>query len=510
MDEIQTDVKPSEPVRSRAKNTGWVASGVLVIVAGLLISMFAVQAAYKKANSRPELEAVELPTSSGAVLAAPSPADLSNSFRAVAKAVKPAVVHINTTEVVQPDVTMPRIPGFEFPPMGPQRQRGTGSGFIVQADGYILTNHHVVGEAEKIEVTLADGRKLRAKRVGSDPETDLAIVRVEATGLPTVQLGDSDRMEQGDWVLALGSPFGLQQTLTAGIVSATGREVLAASQFDRFIQTDASINPGNSGGPLVNLSGEVVGINTLIFSRSGSNDGIGFAIPSNMAKKVYPELVKSGKVVRGYLGVFVEELDDAKARALHVQKDTGVLVRDITDPDSPAAKAGLRSGDVVTSYDGKKVKTPSELTNAVADTPVGRSARIEFLRDGKAQSVTVTIGERPPREVVQARTAPDEGGEEGSSEASRLGISVQTVTPALARQLSLKIETGVVVTSVHPGSPASEAGLLPRDVIHRIDQTAVTNKADFMQKASSLKSGDEVAVQIERRGRMGWVTVTVD
>lgn len=504
MDEIENNVKQSEPATPPRKKGALVAVGLLVIVAGLLISMFAVQAAYNKANGGPEPAVLELPSASGPALSAPSPAELSNSFRGVAKAVKAAVVHINTTEIVQPDVRFPRFPGFEFPEMGPQRQRGTGSGFIVQSDGYILTNHHVVGDADKIEVALSDGRRLKAKRVGSDPETDLAVIRVDATGLPTAQLGDSDQMEQGDWVLALGSPFGLQQTLTAGIVSATGREVPVASQYDRFIQTDASINPGNSGGPLVNLRGEVIGINTLIVSRSGSSDGIGFAIPSNMARKVYPELVKSGKVVRGYLGVYPQELDEAKARALRVQKDSGVLVRDITDADSPAAKAGIRSGDVITSFDGKRVATPLELTNAVADTPVGKSARVEFIRDGRAQSVTVTIGERPARGALEERPPDD------SENASAIGIGVQTLTPSLTRQLELRTNTGVVVTQVRPGSAASEAGIQLRDVIHRIDQTEITDRDDFIRKASSLRSGDEVAFQIERRGTMFWLTVTLD
>jgi serine protease Do len=333
--------------------------------------MAVVQAAYKLRNKGGDLPAANsvAPPVSGS--SGPSPKELSNTFRAVAKAVKPAVVYINITETV-PARGFLQFPGFEGPgDGGPTKQQASGSGFIVKDDGYIITNNHVVGKADKIDVYLADGRKFRAQRVGSDQETDLAVIKIDASSLPTAVLGDSDSIEQGDWVLAMGSPFGLQQTITAGIISATGRQLVGnrdsgVSQLDRYIQTDASINPGNSGGPLVNMSGEVVGINTLIYSPNngiaglgsgGGNVGIGFAIPSNQAREIYGKLIKDGKVTRGYLGVFVQDLDEASAKALGVNQHAGALIRDITDPNSPAAKAGLKSGDVITAM-GRRLKAP--------------------------------------------------------------------------------------------------------------------------------------------------------
>src|SRR5215467_354275 len=308
-----------DPTRAPKRANGykaWIALGVLFVLAVL---MAAVQAAYKLRNKGggelPPAHSLVSPVTSSS---GPSPNELSTTFRAVAKAVKPAVVYINITETVQGQRGF-SIPGFEIPgDGGATKQQASGSGFIVKDDGYIITNNHVVGKADKIDVTLADGRKFRAKPVGTDPETDLAVIKIDATGLPTAVLGDSDGIEQGDWVLAIGSPFGLQQTLTAGIISATGRNIPGASQFDKYIQTDASINPGNSGGPLVNMQGEVVGINTLIFSQTGSSVGIGFAIPSNLARQVYGDLMQSGKVTRAYLGVIIRDLDATMASGLKV------------------------------------------------------------------------------------------------------------------------------------------------------------------------------------------------
>ncbi|HEX8090177.1 MAG TPA: trypsin-like peptidase domain-containing protein, partial [Blastocatellia bacterium] len=263
----------------------------------------------------------------------PSPADLSRTFISVAKQVKPAVVNIDVVEKTKRSSSMrlpegfPQIPGFPPFENQPRRQRGTGSGVIISADGYILTNNHVAGDADQINVKLSDGREMKARRIGADPETDLAVVKIDAQGLPFARIGNSDALEQGEWVIALGSPFGLEQTMTAGIVSATGRD-LPGSQFTHFIQTDASINPGNSGGPLVNMQGEVVGINTLIFSQSGTSSGVGFAIPSNLANKVYAQIVKGGKVTRGYLGVHLKPVTPAIARSVGFQGTDGVLVDD--------------------------------------------------------------------------------------------------------------------------------------------------------------------------------------
>ena len=499
----------TQPLGTPRRNwAAWIALGI--VVGALIIAIGVVQAAYHKWKSASDSLPAAHPVVNGA---GPSPAELSNSFRAVAKAVEPAVVNIKISETVQQGGGIFGFPGFPFGGGGGKSKRAAeGSGVIVTTDGYILTNNHVVENADKIDVTLADGSKFKGTRVGTDPETDLALVKIDTSGLPTAVLGNSDELEQGDWVLAIGSPFGLQQTLTAGIVSAKGRNIANASQFDRYIQTDASINPGNSGGPLVNMQGEVIGINTLIFSQTGSNVGIGFAIPSNLVRQVYGDLAKHGKVTRAYLGVLIKDLDAPTASGLKVDPKAGVLVTELSDPNSPAAKAGIQSGDVITAVDGKHVQTASELTDTVAGKPVGSSTRIDFIRDGKDQSTTVTLAERPTNRQARG-TAPDEGDEGGGGDtqsSSKLGLTVQTVTPDTARRLGLKSNSGAVVVSVQQGGAASDAGIRPGDVIHRIHQTVVRSADDLSQASKSLSSGEEVLVQIERQGQMTFVTVTIE
>ncbi|HXG67829.1 MAG TPA: DegQ family serine endoprotease [Blastocatellia bacterium] len=442
----------------------------------------------------------------------PSPADLSRVFIDVAKKVRPAVVHIEVEEKARRASGrrfegFPQIPGFPFPfEEVPRRRQGTGSGVIVSPDGYILTNDHVVGEASEIKVKLADGRELKARRIGTDPETDLAVIKVEATGLPYAKLGDSDKVEQGEWVLALGSPFGLQQTMTAGIVSAIGRDIPTAGQFVNFIQTDASINPGNSGGPLVNMQGEVIGINSQIYSRTGGNDGVGFAIPSNVASKVQAQLIKSGKVTRAYLGIYLQDVTPAIARTAGYEGTEGVLVRDVTDTTTPAARAGLRSGDIITEFDGKPVKSPKQLTDLVANTPVGKEVTIKYVRDGRMETATIRLAERPSAR----QEGPENGGDEGEPDTGRLGITVEPLTPELADQLKPKISTGVVISSVQPDSPAAEAGLRRGDVIHRIGRTSVTSRQSLVSALTALKDQKEVALQISRGGQLLFVTVTFE
>jgi serine protease Do len=438
----------------------------------------------------------------------PTPADLSRTFINVAKQVKPTVVNIDVVEKSKRSAM--RLPeGFpDIPGLGggqPRRQRGTGSGVIISSDGYILTNNHVAGEAEQINVKLADGREFKAKRIGTDQDTDLAVIKIEAQGLTFAKLGNSDSLEQGEWVIALGSPFGLEQTMTAGIVSAIGRDLGAgAGQFTHFIQTDASINPGNSGGPLINMQGEVIGINALIFSQSGTSSGIGFAIPSNLANKVYAQLIKSGKVTRGYLGVYLRPVTPALARAIGYEGTDGAQVQDITKEDSPAARAGLRSGDVIVEFEGKPVKTPAQLTELVADMPVGRPAQLKYVREGRTQTTTVNLGERPATGEVQEQKQ-GEDDENGSP----LGISTQTVTPDIARELKLRITSGVVVQNIQTDSPAAEV-LQRGDVIHRINRMPVTNRQDYVRAMQSLKGDKEIALQIERGGQLQFIIVTLD
>jgi serine protease Do len=439
----------------------------------------------------------------------PSPQDLSRTFISVAKQIKPAVVNIDVVEKtkrssIQMPEGFPQFPGF---PQQPRRQRGTGSGVIISADGFILTNNHVAGEAEQINVKLADGRELKAKVVGKDTETDLAVIKIDAQNLPFARLGDSDKLEQGEWVIALGSPFGLQQTMTAGIVSATGRDLGAiAGQFTNFIQTDASINPGNSGGPLVNMQGEVVGINTLIFSQSGTSSGVGFAIPANLATKVYAQLIKNGKVTRGYLGVFLQPVSPTLARTVGYTGTDGAVVGDLSKDDSPAARAGLRTGDVIVEFDGRKVTSPKQLTEMVADTPVGKATNLKYVREGHVDTATIKLGERPPRdgeEDQQDKVDPEE-------DAGKLGVSISNVTVELARSLKLKIPTGVAIQRVQPDGPAAEAGLQAGDVIHRINRNPVTNRQDYFRAMASLKGEKEVTLQIERGGQLQWVSLTLD
>ena len=439
----------------------------------------------------------------------PSPSDLSRAFINVARQIKPAVVNVNTVEKSRPSTrgrgfeNLPQIPGFPFGDM--PRREGTGSGVIISPDGYILTNNHVAGEADEVKVKLADGRELRATLVGADQETDLAVIKVNAHDLPYARLGDSDRLEQGEWVIALGSPFGLQQTMTAGIVSATGRD-LRQGTYDNYVQTDASINPGNSGGPLVNLQGEVVGINTLIFTQTGASSGIGFAIPSNLASKIYSQLVKNGRVSRGYLGVTLEPVTPPLARAVGFSGRDGAVVSDLASDDVPAAKAGLKAGDVIVEFEGKTVASPKQLTEMVADTPVGRNAQIKYVREGRARTATIGLAERPSQNNV--RVHQPEGEEEPSS--GGLGIRTSTVNGEVARELKLKEPTGAVIESIQQDSPAAAAGLRRGDVIHRVNQTAIASQTDLARALAATRNEKELVLQVERGSRLTFVTVSLE
>ena len=500
---------PQDPWKQRRGSGGaWIA--ITFLVAALVVTVAIIQGAYHRSSRNvPVLPEPRKVASTNA-----SPTELSLSFREVAKAVKPAVVYVSIVENANSDSGQPDIFGTPGPGI-PRRREGAGSGFIVTEDGYILTNNHVVGNASKINVTLSDGRKFKAEVVGADPETDIAVIKIDAGSLPIAVLGDSDALEQGDWVLAIGSPFGLQQTLTAGIVSATGRE-LRESQYNHYIQTDASINPGNSGGPLVNMQGEVVGINTMILTGgplSQGNIGIGFAIASTTARDVFKQLVRGGKFTRGYLGVFVSDLDEAKAHALKLEPNAGVFVGEVPDAESPAGKAGIQAKDVITAFNGKPVRAARELTETVAATPVGQTARVDFIRDGHPQSVTVELSERPKN--VNARAIPsDRGegdGESGPIQQGRLGIQGRTITPEAVEQmkLKLKVPTGVFVASVLPGSPAADAGLLHGDVIHSLDRAEIRSVEELAQAAKSLTPGDYL-LEVERNHRTIFLTITIE
>jgi serine protease Do len=369
------------------------------------------------------------------------------------------------------------------------KQHGLGSGVIVSPDGYILTNNHVVGGAEEIHVTLMDKREFTAKVIGKDAKTDLALIKIESKDpLPVADLGNSDGMDIGDWVVAIGNPFGFTLTTTAGIISAKGR--MLGGNYDDFIQTDASINPGNSGGPLFNTAGQVIGINTAIYSRTGTNAGIGFAIPVNLAKHVMDQLKSHGRVVRGWLGVEIQEVTPDLAQSFGLAKPEGALVASI-DKDGPAAKSGLERGDVVLKFDGKDVHDEHELPVLVADTPINKKVEVEVVRNGKHQNLEVTVGELKEAPVQTAKA--EEPG-------TNWGMQVGDITPEIASQFHLQADKGVVVRHVAPDSPAADAGIQPGDLVLEVDHDKVAPVNDFLAKAKAAKSGNKSALLLVQRG----------
>ena len=379
------------------------------------------------------------------------------------------------------------------------KQQGLGSGFIIDRDGYILTNNHVVAKADEIEVTLRNGQAYPATIIGRDPETDLALIKIDAEDdLKPLFLGDSEKVAAGDWVIAVGSPFGLGNTVTAGIVSAKYRRI-GAGAYDDFIQTDASINPGNSGGPLLNTEGEVIGINTAIFSRSGGNIGIGFAVPVNIAKDLLPQL-KKGKIVRGWLGVHIQAVTPALRDKLDLDSVQGALVSQVTQ-DSPADKAGLKRGDVIVEFDGTTISKMHELPYLVSKTEVGREVPVVVVRDGRRKTIAVSIG-KLEKEVTQ------EGGEsEPDLTGMHLGMSLQEVTPELATRYELATTSGIVVVQVEPASAAAEAGLRPGDIIVEADQEPVGDLEIFVEKLRRTAKGESLLLLINREGLTYFLTL---
>ena len=371
-------------------------------------------------------------------------------------------------------------------PGGPRQ--ALGSGFVIDPKGLILTNNHVVEQAEKITVRFADDNEFSAKVLGRDPRTDIAVLQItdNKSNFPIAPLGNSDKLRVGEWVVAMGSPFGLDNTLTVGVVSAKGRRI-GAGPYDNFIQTDASINPGNSGGPLVNLRGEVIGVNTAIFSRGGGNMGIGFAIPIDLVKDILPELIKTGKVTRGWLGVSIQRVTPEIAQSLGLKEHHGALVASVMD-DSPAAQAGVRVGDVIVEYNGKPVQSSDQLPILVARTPVGQSVQAVVLRDKQRVPINVKIAELKEEEVVAS--APAKPG--------RLGLAVQNLTPQLAESLGVETSSGIVVTAVQPQSAAAQAGLRRGDVILEVNRKRVANINEFEALTRQLKGGENVLFLLRR------------
>jgi serine protease Do len=425
----------------------------------------------------------------------------SRSFIAVARTVRPAVVHISVERKVtrkqynDPDEFFRRFFGPEFMPRrksAPREQvrRGQGSGVIIDKQGHILTNNHVVGKADLIKVKLSDRREFVAKLVGADERSDVAVIKIDAQALAVAATGDSDALSVGEWVLAIGNPFGLEQTVTSGVISAKSRTHVADIQYQDFLQTDAAINPGNSGGPLVDLDGKVIGINTAIFSRSGGYMGIGFAIPINMARKIMTSLIAHGKVVRGWLGVRLQDINDDMAKVLNLPKAGGAMVVEVVEK-SPAATAGLKERDVIVSCDGREVKTPNDLMNAVGFLEVGSKARLEVFRNGKKVVVNFKVAER---------TAAAEASETGGERLEKLGLTVEEINDKLRETYEIdKRVKGVVITEVKAGSPASRSGLKPGVVIETVEEKKVRTVADLKRGLGVDK--ERVLIKIFWRGR---------
>ncbi|ACD94722.1 DegQ family serine endoprotease [Trichlorobacter lovleyi] len=431
---------------------------------------------------------------------------VSPDFVELSKRLKPTVVNIRTTKNIKPRAGSPFMGSDPFAdlfgqffgqqaPQQPRKQQGMGTGFIISADGFILTNNHVVNGADEIMVKLSDGREIKAELKGLDDKLDVALLKIsDKAVLPFAELGDSDALEVGEWVMAIGNPFGLAHTVTAGIVSAKGR-VIGSGPYDDYIQTDASINPGNSGGPLFSSSGKVIGINTAIIANG---QGIGFAIPINMAKSVAEQLKATGKVVRGYLGVNFDRLSPKLAKSLGLASDKGVIVTHV-EKGSPADKAGLKIEDVIVQFDGKPVNAETDLPKVVAGTPVGKQVQIVVFRKAKRLVLSAT--------VAQGRS----GSTVGEPATASIGISVRELTPELARQLGLKDAKGLVVSEVKPGSSADEAGMVRGDLVLEFNGQPVDSLEGFAALAAKVAKGEVVRLLLRRPdGSFGYVAVTAE
>ncbi|MGQ9629989.1 MAG: DegQ family serine endoprotease [bacterium] len=420
----------------------------------------------------------------------------------VVDAILPAVVHIEVEKSVE--VSPFWVNPFEGDPLfryffgeprrlqPPERQlqRGLGSGMIIDGEGHILTNNHVVADADKIKVKLTSGEEMEAKLVGADPKTDLAVIKIKPTkNMKYVTMGDSDKIRVGQWVIAIGHPRGLDHTVTVGVVSAKNREgigLLGPSGYEDYIQTDAAINPGNSGGPLVNLRGEVIGVNSAIFSTSGGSQGIGFAIPSNMARNIAQALISQGKVIRGWLGIFIQDLTPEIAQKFGIKGTKGALIAEVP-ANTPAQKAGLKQGDVIIEYNGSEILNTTDLRNKVASTKPGTIAELKIIRDKREQAVKVKIETQPSEEQI------------ASLGKDPLGLRVQNITPEIARNMGLDSTEGVVIAEVQRGSRAAEAGLEAGDIILQINNTNIKDIEDYNGIVSKIEEGENVLLLVRDR-----------
>lgn len=431
------------------------------------------------------------------------PANLQEQIKLTASKVIPAVVNIASTVVVrEPAFSDEGLPFGLFMPSPPRRQYGQGSGVIVSADGYIITNNHVVADAMDVEVLLADRRQFKGRVVATDPKTDVAVVKIDASGLPTVPWGDSSQLAVGDFVLAIGNPMGLNQTVTFGIVSAVGRADVGIADYEDFIQTDAPINPGNSGGALVNTKGELVGINTAIASMTGGSVGVGFAIPSNMARAAMQSLLKTGRVVRGFLGANTQDVTPLLSKIFRLSEVKGVIITDVF-PKGSAERAGLKRGDVVLRFDGKEVVDSGKLRNVIALSPIGSKHKLDVIRDHRAIQLDLVIQEAP-RERTK-RTAPVAHGVTLGHPLG--GMLVEEVTPLMARQLGLSSTSGVVVTAVEEGSLVEAAGIAVGDQILEVNRKPVPDLEAYQRLVEPIKPKDLTLLLINRQGTTLYVPI---
>jgi serine protease Do len=442
---------------------------------------------------------------------------LSEALSEVAGVATPSVVNISTTRLIKQseqafdffdDPFFRRFFGDQAPhPNIPKehKEQSLGSGVIVSEDGYIVTNNHVIEKSQEIKVLLSNKRDYKAKLIGADPKTDLAVIKIEAKGLTALPWGDSNKLRAGEIVFAIGNPFGLNQTVTMGVIGAVGRANVGIADYEDFIQTDAAINPGNSGGALINARGELVGINTAIVSRTGGYQGIGFAVPSSMAKQVMDSLIKYKKVVRGWLGVSIQEVTSDLAEEFGVTDLKGAIVSGVMK-ESPAEKAGIKQGDVLLQFNGKDVEDTGHLRNMVSQSPIGSKVKVKLFRKKKEMEVEVTIAELPKK---LGEAAMEEGPGEDQEESNALsGVTVRELTPELAKRFGIKEGTaGVIVSKIDPGSKAFEAGIRPGDIVMQINQKDVASIEDYKNAVLKLKSKERILLLIRRKGEDLFLTI---
>jgi serine protease Do len=489
------------------RNAGIIAgaAAVFAFLFGIIITASLPNVANRSEASNEQLSAVPLVTEQG-----------ESPFTAVVENVTPAVANISAEKVVSG-----AFPGFEWRFEGPwqdffkdffgpgprseQRMQTLGSGFFISEDGYLVTNYHVISGASDIVVKLTNKQEFKGEEVqivGTDPHTDIALLKIDnGEKLPYLKLGDSDRVKVGDWAIAFGNPFRLEGTVTVGVISAKGRAGIALPEgpdFQSFLQTDAAINPGNSGGPLVNLHGEVIGINTAITSPSGGNVGIGFAIPASLAQSVIEELKTEGKVTRGYLGVYLQDITEDLKDAMGLPSLDGVLISEVLD-DTPASRAGVKAGDVILEFDGKEVKDGASFKIMVAGTDVGKKVNITVYRDGRQKDLKLTTGELPET-VSAAQETPEQEYE--------LGLKVMNVTDPRAQRFEPKASVGVIIIDIRPGTPADKAGFNVGDVIMMIGDQKTSDVGEYRDAIKGLKPGKPVIFHVQRGERKLYIAVT--